>query len=84
MTLGRVIQGIMFGYASNDTPSMMPAPIHYSHEILKKLKSLRVDEDYKYIQPDSKSQVSVQYEGGKVKRVDPGSCIMSTYRRYGT
>ena len=63
-------QGIMFGYASNDTPSMMPAPIHYSHEILKKLKSLRVDEDYKYIQPDSKSQVSVQYEGGKVKRVD--------------
>ena len=63
-------QGIMFGYASNDTPSMMPAPIHYSHEILKKLKSLRVNEDYKYIQPDSKSQVSVQYEGGKVKRVD--------------
>jgi len=63
-------QGIMFGYASNDTPSMMPAPIHYSHEILKKLRSLRVNEDYKYIQPDSKSQVSVQYEGGKVKRVD--------------
>ena len=63
-------QGIMFGYASNDTPSMMPAPIHYSHEILKRLKSLRVDEGYKYIQPDSKSQVSVQYEGGKVKRVD--------------
>ena len=63
-------QGIMFGYASNDTPSMMPAHIHYSHEILKKLRSLRVNEDYKYIQPDSKSQVSVQYEGGKVKRVD--------------
>ena len=63
-------QGIMFGYASNDTPSMMPAPIHYSHEILKKLRNLRVNEDYKYIQPDSKSQVSVQYEGGKVKRVD--------------
>ena len=63
-------QGIMFGYASNDTPSMMPAPIHYSHEILKKLKNLRVNEGYKYIQPDSKSQVSVEYEGGKVKRVD--------------
>ena len=70
MTLGRVNQGIMFGYASNDI-RMMPQSIHYSHEILKKLKSLRVNEDYKYIQSDSKSQVSVQYEGGKVKRVDP-------------
>ena len=60
----------MFGYASNETSSMMPAPIHYSHEILKALKRLRVDEGYEYILPDSKSQVSLQYEGGKVKRVD--------------
>jgi len=63
-------QGIMFGYASNDTPSMMPAPIHYSHEILKHLRNNRVSNGYEYILPDSKSQVSVQYEGGKVKRVD--------------
>lgn len=63
-------QGLMFGYASNETSSMMPAPIHYSHEILKALKRLRVDEGYEYILPDSKSQVSLQYEGGKVKRVD--------------
>ena len=63
-------QGIMFGYASNDTPSMMPAPIHYSHEILKHLRNNRVNNGYEYILPDSKSQVSVQYEGGKVKRVD--------------
>ena len=63
-------QGIMFGYASNDTPSMMPAPIHYSHEILKHLRNNRVNNGYEYILPDSKSQVSVEYEGGKVKRVD--------------
>ena len=63
-------QGIMFGYASNDTPSMMPAPIHYSHEILKHLRNNRVSNGYEYILPDSKSQVSVQYEGGKVKRID--------------
>ena len=63
-------QGLMFGYACNHTPSMMPAPIHYSHELLKALKRLRVEEGYEYIQPDSKSQVSLQYEGGKVKRVD--------------
>ena len=63
-------QGLMFGYACNHTDSMMPAPIHYAHELLKALKRLRVDEGYEYIQPDSKSQVSLQYEGGKVKRVD--------------
>ena len=62
-------QGIMFGYASNDTPSMMPAPIHYSHELLKSLRKMRFD-GYDYIMPDSKSQVSIQYEGGKLKRVD--------------
>lgn len=62
-------QGIMFGYACNDNEAMMPAPIHYSHEVLKKLKELRLD-GFEYVLPDSKSQVSVQYEGGKVKRID--------------
>ena len=62
-------QGLMFGYACNDTSTMMPAPIHYSHEILKHLKKLRL-EGYEYIYPDAKSQVSVQYEGGRVKRID--------------
>ena len=62
-------QGIMFGYACNDNAAYMPAPIYYSHEILKKLKELRQD-GYDYLLPDAKSQVSVEYEGGKVKRVD--------------
>jgi S-adenosylmethionine synthetase len=66
-------QGIMFGYACNHTPSMMPAPIHYSHEILKKLKAMRLD-GYNFLLPDAKSQVSVEYNGarreGIIKRID--------------
>jgi S-adenosylmethionine synthetase len=65
-------QGIMFGYACNHTPSMMPAPIHYSHEILKALKTLRLQGDV--LGPDAKSQVSVEYNGarreGIIKRID--------------
>jgi S-adenosylmethionine synthetase len=57
-------QGLMFGYACNETPSYMPAPIHYSHEILKHLAY-----SYKYnkhmLGPDAKSQVSIQYKDGK-------------------
>jgi S-adenosylmethionine synthetase len=59
-------QGIMFGYACNDNEAYMPAPIYYSHEILKELKQQRQH----VLGPDAKSQVSVEYEGGKVKRID--------------
>ena len=62
-------QGIMFGYATNETDSFMPAPIHYSHEILRNIRDKRID-GYEYILPDAKSQVSVEYSGGKPKRVD--------------
>lgn len=62
-------QGLMFGYACNDNDAYMPAPIYYSHEILKCLKESR-ESGYGYIGPDAKSQVSVEYEGGKVKRID--------------
>ena len=62
-------QGIMFGYATNETESFMPAPIHYSHEILKNLKAKRED-GFEYMLPDAKSQVSIEYSGGKPKRVD--------------
>jgi S-adenosylmethionine synthetase len=62
-------QGLMFGYACNDNDAYLPAPIYYSHEILKYLHSLR-DSGYEYLGPDAKSQVSVQYEGNKVKRID--------------
>jgi S-adenosylmethionine synthetase len=62
-------QGIMFGYACNDNDAYLPAPIYYSHEILKKLKEYR-DDGYDYLGPDAKSQVSVEYEGNRVKRID--------------
>ena len=62
-------QGIMFGYACDDNDAMLPAPIHFSHEILKSLDKLR-ESGYEYMLPDAKSQVSVQYEGGKPKRID--------------
>ena len=73
-------QGIMFGYACNDNDAYMPAPIYYSHEILKKLKEMRLD-GYDYLGPDAKSQVSVEYEGGKVKRID--QIVVSTQHREG-
>ena len=66
-------QGIMFGYACDDNEAYLPAPIYYSHEILKNLKKARyifTSESARILEPDAKSQVSVQYEGGKVSRVD--------------
>lgn len=64
-------QGMMFGYASNETASLMPAPVDYSHKILQKLADLRKGEPKKYnfLRPDSKSQVSIQYENGKPVKV---------------
>ena len=59
-------QGIMFGYACRDTDVLMPAPIHYSHQILEVLADARKNGDLKgKLGPDSKSQVSVRYENGK-------------------
>lgn len=75
-------QGIMFGFACNDNSAFMPAPIFYSHEILRMLKAVRLIADRKYVLgPDAKSQVSVEYEGGKVKRVD--QVVISTQHAEG-
>ena len=70
-------QGLMFGYACNDNEAFMPAPIYYSHEVLKKLKTMRED----ILGPDAKSQVSVEYEGGRVKRID--QVVVSTQHTAG-
>ena len=74
-------QGLMFGYACNHTDSMMPAPIHYSHEILKNLKGKRGA----ILGPDAKSQVSVEYYGarrdGVIKRID--QVVISTQHTQG-
>src|ERR1700719_884513 len=58
-------QGIMFGYACNETPDLMPAPIFYAHKILRLISEARHSGREKVLGPDSKSQVTVQYENGK-------------------
>jgi S-adenosylmethionine synthetase len=61
-------QGIMFGYATDETPEFMPAPLQYSHNILHRLAQLRHDGTLSELEPDAKSQVTVQYENGAPKR----------------
>ncbi len=69
-------QGIMFGYACNETDDLMPAPIFYSHKILRLMAQDRKSGILKGIEPDSKSQVTMQYENGKPKKVT--SIVIST------
>ena len=69
-------QGIMFGYAVNETPDLMPAPIQYSHQILRSLAKARHSGKAPFLGPDSKSQVSLQYENGKP--IHASSVVVST------
>ena len=62
-------QGIMFGYACSETDQFMPAPIYYSHKILRQMAKDRKSGKLSYIEPDSKSQVTFEYENGKPKKV---------------
>lgn len=62
-------QGMMFGYACNETPELMPAPITYAHQILMRAARLRKEGEISWLRPDSKSQVTVEYEGHTPKRI---------------
>ena len=69
-------QGIMFGYACSETEDLMPAPIHYSHKILRLMAQDRKNGSLMGIEPDSKSQVTVEYDGDKPIRID--TIVVST------
>ena len=62
-------QGLMFGYASDETPELMPAPIMFAHRLGRELTRIRKSGKVKWLRPDAKSQVSVQYESGKPIRI---------------
>ncbi|GDX82411.1 S-adenosylmethionine synthase [Deltaproteobacteria bacterium] len=70
-------QGLMFGYAINETPELMPATLQFSHRLMERLAWLRRNQpEWAWVRPDSKSQVTIEYHNGKIARVD--AVVVST------
>jgi len=74
--IGAGDQGLMFGYACNDTPELMPLPIALSHRILNRLTKARQNKEVDWLRPDSKSQVTVEFDGNTPVRID--TVVIST------
>ena len=69
-------QGLMFGYATNETPSLMPAPIDLAHKLVRRQAEVRKNGDLKYLRPDAKSQITFAYDGDNIVGID--AVVLST------
>ncbi len=74
-------QGMMFGYATSESPSLMPLPIHLAHRMAERLAQVRRDGTIDYLRPDGKTQITVGYEGGIVRSVE--AVVLSTQHQPG-
>ena len=74
--IGAGDQGMMFGFATNETDSMLPMPIDFAHRLTKSLAKVRKENILDYLRPDGKSQVTIEYDNGKPKRID--AIVVST------
>jgi S-adenosylmethionine synthetase len=69
-------QGLMFGYATDETPELMPMPIMYAHKLTERLATVRKNGELNFLRPDGKSQVTIEYEDSRPKRID--TVVIST------